>query len=367
MKKILLLCASSNSVKNFRIPLIKKLQAEGYRVGVSAFDEDNLNIINTLDVDFFCVKTVNRSMNPKHFIAQKKHYEKIIKEYNPDAVMTFVLKPNTIGVNAAHRAGVKNIYSMVEGAGDAFGNNSLKWRLIRYIICRWYKKSFKHVKRVFFLNNDDKKEFVNRKLVKEKQCEVIHGIGVDLNRFSYSPTQNTKTFLMVSRLLKTKGVMDYCECARIVKQNYPDAEFRYLGAEGTVKKEDIREYIEDGSLNYLGVVQDVKSYVEDCGVFVLPSYYREGLPMSIMEAEAVGRAVLTTDNVGCRETVIDGHNGFLVQKQNAVDLAEKAIRLIENPKMVREMGANSRKFAEENFDSNKINEIIFKIITESVK
>ena len=93
MKKILLLCASSNSVKNFRIPLIKKLQAEGYRVGVSAFDEDNANIIDTLDVDFFCVKTVNRSMNPMHFIAQKKHYEKIIKEYNPDIVMTFVLKP----------------------------------------------------------------------------------------------------------------------------------------------------------------------------------------------------------------------------------------------------------------------------------
>ena len=364
MKKILLLCASSNSVKNFRIPLIKKLQSEGYRVGVSAFDEDNINVINTLGVDFFCVKTVNRSMNPKHFIDQKKHYKKIIKEYNPDIVMTFVLKPNTIGVNAAHKVGVKNIFSMVEGAGDAFINNSLKWKLIRFVICQWYKRSFKHVKRVFFLNGDDKDEFIQRKLVKKEQCEIVHGVGVDLNRFSHREVENTKTFLMVSRLLKTKGVLDYCECARIVKRKHPEVEFRYLGAEGTVKLEDIKGYIEDGSLNYMGVVQDVKPYVEDCGVFVLPSYYREGLPMSIMEAEAIGRAILTTDNVGCRETIIDGYNGYLVKKNNAEDLAEKAIRLIENPELVKEMGKNSRKFAEENFDSKKINEIIFNIITE---
>lgn len=113
-------------------------------------------------------------------------------------------------------------------------------------------------------------------------------------------------------MLKTKGVMEYCECARIVKQKYPDAVFNYLGSEGTVKIADIQEYIDDGSINYLGKTKDVRPYLEDCSVFVLPSCYREGVPMSIMEAESVGRAIITYDNIGCRETVIDGYNGFLI-------------------------------------------------------
>lgn len=359
MKKILLLCASSNSVKNFRLPLIAKLQAEGNQVGVIAFDDDNLDIIQTLNVEFFCIKTKNRSMNPSHLLKLKKEYIRIIKQFNPDIVMSFVLKPNTIGVMAASKAGVKNIYSMVEGAGDAFINNTLKWKTIRFIICRLYKKAFRKVKTVFFLNTDDKEEFLKRKLVKEHQCLVVHGVGVNLSKFNQTGIKNPRSFLMVSRMLKTKGVLDYCECARLVKQKYENVDFKYLGAEGTIKISDIQEYIDEGSVKYLGVAKNVKPFLDDCGIFVLPSYYREGLPMSIMEAESVGRPVLTTNNVGCRETVVDGYNGFLVEKNNAEMLAEKAIWMIENPSKVVEMGNNSRAFAEEHFDSDRINTIIY--------
>ena len=164
-------------------------------------------------------------------------------------------------------------------------------------------------------------------------------------------------------MLKTKGVFEYCQCARIVKQKYPDATFNYLGGEGTVKLADIQEYIDDGSITYLGTTKDVRPHLENCLLLLLSSY-REGLPMSIMEAEAVGRGIITSDNVGCRDTVKDGYNGFLVAQKDVQAMADKCIWAIENLERAREMGNNARKFAEEHFDSKKINEKIFKILGE---
>lgn len=362
MIKILLLCPTSNSVKNFRQPLIRKFKSEGYQVGVCVFDEDNREMIEKMGVDFFCIPSRNRSLNPFHFLKQKNSYRKLIREYQPDIVFTFVLKPNTIGVMAANSVGVKEIYSMVEGLGDVFTNDTLKWRIIRFIACKWYKKSLKYVKKVFFLNVDNKAEFISRKLAIEEQCQLIKGVGVDLERYEQKPIKNANTFLMISRMIKSKGVFEYCECARIVRQKYPNAVFNYLGVEGPLKLADIKEYIDDGSINYLGTAKDVRPYIEDCGVFVLPSYYGEGLPMSIMEAEAVGRGVITCDTVGCRDTVINEYNGFLIPKCNVQELVKKVIWMIENPKKVVEIGCNSRKFAEENFNQEKINEIIVNII-----
>ena len=362
MKKILMLCPTSNSVKNFRLPLIRKFKSEGYQVGVCVFDEDNRELIENIGVDFFCIPSRNRSLNPFHFLKQKNSYKKLIKEYQPDVVFTFVLKPNTIGVMAAHSVGVKEIYSMVEGLGDVFTNNTLKWRIVRHIVCRWYKKSLKLVKKVFFLNVDDRAEFISRKLALEEKCQLIKGVGVDLERFEQKPIKNHSTFLMISRMIKAKGVFEYCECARIVKQKYPNVVFNYLGAEGPLKLMDIQEYIDDGSINYLGTTKDVRPYIQDCGIFVLPSYYREGLPMSIMEAEAVGRAVITCDNVGCRDTVVNGYNGFLIPKGDVQELVKKVIWMLENPKEVVEIGCHSRKYAEENFNQEKINEIILNTI-----
>ena len=211
------------------------------------------------------------------------------------------------------------------------------------------------------MNCDDRAEFLGRGLVREGQCELVHGIGVDLEKFAYVPVKAEKTFLMVARMLETKGVYEYCKCARIVKQKYPDATFNYLGAEGTVRLSDIKEYIDDGSICYLKTAKDVRPYLEACTVLVLPSY-REGMPMSIMEAEAVGRAIITTDSVGCRDTVIHGYNGFLVAQRDHEAMAEKCLFAIENFDKVEQMGANARKFAEERFDAKSINDQIYGII-----
>ncbi len=249
--KIALITPTSGQVIGFRAKLIETLQQNGYGVSVLTFDKEHKQEIESRNIKFYCVEDKNRSLNPFKVLSLKNKYCKIIKETKPDTVFTFMLKPNTFGVLAAKKAGIKNIYSMVEGAGDVFVNNGLKWKIIRKVVCVLYKKAFRNSKKVFFLNNDDKTEFIQRKLVKPEQCEVVHGIGIDLEKFAYKTIKNHKTFLMVARMLKTKGVYEYCKCARIVKQKYPDAVFNYLGAEGTVTLADIKEYIDDGSCYFI--------------------------------------------------------------------------------------------------------------------
>ena len=359
--KILLLCTTSNSIIGFRKGLIEKLQAEGHEIFAAAFDEDNKDLILSRKINFYNVENANRSLNPFKILSLKKRYKKLIKQTNPDVVFTFMLKPNVFGTVAAKKAGVPKIFSMVEGAGDVFINNGVKWKLIRALVCKLYKKAFRCANKVFFLNNDDKNEFVNRKLVEESKCEIVFGIGVDLQKFVYKPMNNTKTFLMIARMLKTKGIIEYCRAARVVKENYPDANFNYVGGEGTVCVSDIQEYIDDGTINYLGTTNDVRPFLEDCSVYVLPSY-REGMSVSIMEAEAIGRAIITTDTNGCRDVIIDGKNGFLVPVKDVDSLVEKIEWFLRNGEETEKMGESSRLFAEENFDSVKINEKIYSVI-----
>ena len=361
--KYLLITTTSRSVMNFRTNFIKHLKNKNSEVIVVSQDDDMKKEIEDLGVKFYCVNENNRSLNAFKMIGSIKNYKKIIKKENPDVVLTYQLKPNIFGVIGAKKAKVKKIYPMVEGAGDVFINNSFKWKIIRFIVCILYKHSFKYANKVFFLNNDDKAEFVDRKLLKEGQCFIINGIGVDTEKFAYKPLKNKNVFLMVARMIKTKGVIEYCEVARKVRKLYPDVKFNYLGAEGNIKISDIEEYIKDGSINYLGLTNDVRPHLEECTMLVLPSYYREGLPMSIMEAMSVGRGIITTDNVGCRETVEVGVNGVLINKENIVEeLYEKIIDLISQKEIFEKFSLQSRSLAENKFGEKRINETLISII-----
>ncbi len=356
-KKILLICGISQTVITFRLGLIKILQEKGFEVAVIALDDDYKDAIINYGIEFYNVNSKNRSLNPFGMRKLLMNYRSIIKQIQPDIVFTFMLKPNIFGVRAAKKEGVKRIFSMVEGAGDVFINNSLKWKIIRRGVCYLYKSAFKKVKKVFFLNQDDKKDFIERKLVDDNKAVVIPGIGVDTVHFAFKEAKNVDKFLMIARMLTTKGVLEYCNAARIVKQYKKDVAFDYIGAEGTLKISDIQEFIDDGTVNYIGTTKDVRPYLEDCAVFVLPSY-REGMPMSIMEAESVGRAVITTDTNGCRDTVLDGYNGKIVQKGDVEGLANAMIWCLDNPDEIVKMGQNSRRFAEDKFEQGKINQQI---------
>lgn len=362
-KKIMLICVSSQNVLTFRKELIRALQNEGCEVSVVCFDDLYRDKIEPLGVEFISVGDSNRSTNPLKVLALKKKYRAIVEKIKPDVVFAFAMKPNALGVPAAKKAGAAEIYSMVEGAGDVFINNSFKWKLIRVYVSHLYKKAFKISRKVVFLNEDDKKEFIARKLVKPNKCEIINGIGVDVNKFAFRPMQNGANFLMVARMLKTKGVMEYCEAARMVKAVRPQAVFGYVGGEGTITLGDIKSYIDDGSVTYFGTTDDVRPYYEACTAFVLPSY-REGMPMAVMEAESVGRAIIATDVNGCRSAVRDDYNGFLIAKGDscAAELANKCIYFIDNPEVAAEMGEKSRTLAENEFDSRVINAKLLRII-----
>lgn len=366
-KHIVIVCPASRDIITFRKSLIAKLQSENYRVSVIVFDSEYREDILGLNVGFYVIDDDNRGMNPFKILSLKRRYAKVLRQIKPDVVFTFMLKPNAFCVRAAHRLGIKNIFSMVEGGGDVFGNTGLKWGLIRFVVCTLYRMSFKFSKKVFFINQDDRREFIERKLVRAEQCEVIPGVGIDLEYFSYRPLKNTHTFLMVSRMLVTKGVMQYCQAAREVKKQFPDAVFNYLGGEGTVTVADIREYIDDGSVNYLGTAKDVRPYYEDCSVQVLPTYYREGLGLVNAEAGAVGRPTITCDTIGARDTVQDGFNGFLIPIKDVSALVDKMTFFLKNPDKIAEMGINNRRFAEEHFDQIKINERICQVIATNIR
>ncbi len=359
--KYLFVMTESMSVINFRKSLIKFLQDKGHSVCVIAHDNLREKEIKDLGVSFYCVEQNNRGLNPFAILKYTKKLTKIIKKESPDVVFTFQLKPNTFGVKAAKKAGVKRVYSMVEGLGDVYIKSGLKWKIIRTVVNKLYKSAFKTSKAVFFLNNDDKNEFIDRKLVSEEKCHIIRGVGIDLNHFEFKPINNTKNILMIARMLRTKGLYEYLDAARIVKQKYPDVVFNYLGAEGSEKLSDIKEYIEDGSVNYLGVVKDVRPYIEDCFINVLPSY-REGLGLVNAEAGAIGRMSITCNVIGTKDTVEDGYNGFLIPKGDSKAIAEKVIWCIENSEEAIKMGQNARKFAKQYFDCNKINEKIYNVV-----
>lgn len=355
--KIFLLVTKSETVLNFRQNLIRHLLQKGYSVTVIAYDEEYHQEVESLGATFYCVPQENRWLNPFAILQYTARVSKILKQEKPKAVMTFQLKPNTFGVLAAKAAGVHRIYSMVEGAGDVFILNSLKWKLIRMVTCWLYRMAFCHVQRVVFLNEDDKQEFIKRQLATEEKCVLIPGVGVDLEHFSYCPIKYDRRFLMVARMLKTKGVEDYCKCARLVRQTYPDAEFFYLGAEGTVTLDDIREYLEDGSIRYLGTTRDVRPYLYDCTCILLPSL-REGMPMAVMEAQAVGRCAIVTDAIGCKNAIQADETGFLVPVGDYHTMAEKCIFLIQNSEVAEAMGIAARRYAEANFDQEAINDYL---------
>lgn len=279
----------------------------------------------------------------------------------PGMVITFQPKPNVYGILAAALARVPRRYAVVEGLGFAFtpGEESLKKRLVRVILKGLYWLSFSLAHKVFFLNPDDLEEFVSGGLVSRKKAVLLGGIGVPLEDWPPAPPHlEPLTFTLIARLLREKGVREFAEAARRVKALHPETRFLLIGPldnnPGAIGEEEVRAWVKEGILEWVPWTEDVRPYLRQTSVYVLPSY-REGVPRSTQEALAMARPVITTDAPGCRETVVDGVNGFLVPPRDPEALAEAMERFIQDPSLVERMGWESRKLAEERFDAHKIN------------
>lgn len=359
------------SLLNFRGPLMADMAAKGHEVLAFAPDYDEktrgaVRASGTEPVDFSLSRT---GMNPVKDVADMLRLAIVLGRLKPDITLGYAIKPVIYGTLAAWLAGVPRRFAMIEGLGYVFtpseGPEPLKRRLLRSIVSMLYAAGLRHASQVFFLNKDDIDEFTKKGLVSPKRVFLLGGIGINLDEWTpSSAVTDPVTFLLAARLLREKGVEVYAKAARIIKQKHPNTRFILLGSldsnPGALPREEIDAWVANEILEWPGHVPDVRLWMAKASVFVLPSYYREGVPRSIQEMMAMARPVITTDTPGCRETVVDGENGFLVPMRDVEALAAAMERFILNPSLIETMGKASRIIAEERFDVKKINRVILK-------
>ena len=368
MKKIVLIGTVASSFLIFRANLIQVLLKQQHVVYafISEYKEEELSKIEALGAIPITYELNRGGINPLADAKATYGLTKKIKEIAPDLVFSYFSKPVIFGTLAARLAKVPRVIGMLEGLGYAFTEQpeglTKKAQLIKRIQVFLYKIALPQLDNIIFLNPDDPKDLLEAYHIKVKKLDVLGGIGLDLVKYSHQPIENIDSsinFLFIGRMLKEKGIHDFISAAKIVKQIYPEIQFTVLGAidssnPGALQQSELDRLVSLNIINYPGQVDDVQKWIADSHVFVLPSY-REGVPRSTQEAMAIGRAVITTDVPGCRETVVDGINGFLVEKWNPQALAEKMIYFIEHPEEIAIMGYESYKIAQDKFDAHKVN------------
>ena len=365
----------ASSFYGFRAGLIRTLLKKGHQIYAftSEYTAEDLKKIEKLGATPITY-TLNRGgLNPLADMIATYKLSKKIKAINPDLVFSYFSKPVIFGTLAAKLARASRVVGMLEGLGYTFTEQpeglSKKTQLIKKIQVFLYKIALPQLDQLIFLNPDDPKDLLEKHAINVKNVEVLGGIGLNLQDYPYQPLDNIHfplKFLFIGRLLKEKGIHEFVQAVKLVKKIYPDTEFTVLGAIdrhnlGALQQTDLDTLISSNIIQYPGHVSNIKDWIADSHVFVLPSY-REGVPRSTQEAMATGRAIITTDVPGCRETVINTKNGFIVPKWNPEALAEKMIYFIENPEKTQVMGAESYKIAVEKFDAEKVNQRLVNIL-----
>lgn len=372
--KIILIGTVASSFLGFRADLIQALLKRNHIIYAftSEYLEEDLEKIKVLGAIPVTYELNRGGLNPLKDIKSTYLLAKKIKEISPDTVFSYFVKPVIFGTLAAKLAKVPQIIGMLEGLGYAFTDQphglSKKTQVIKKVQVFLYKIALPKLDKLIFLNPDDPKDLLEANNIKVKKISVLGGIGLNLKNYPYSDRYPTNTaFIFIARLLAEKGIHDYISAARAVKNEYPDTKFIVLGAIdkealGALLESELQQLIEEGIVEYPGYVSNVSEWIADSSVFVLPSYYREGVPRSTQEAMAIGRAVITTDVPGCRETVVEGVNGFLVEKWDPKALAEKMIYFIEHPDQIERMGYESYKIAQEKYDADKVNQRLLELM-----
>lgn len=358
--KIIVVSPKNKSVFNFRGDLIREMIACGHEVYVVGPNRDYVEDVMALGVkEFIEIPLVKDDTSIAGDLEYLKKLRGVMRQVKPDMMFAYTIKPVIYGSMAAKKEGVKKIYPMVTGLGRVYASNAWKTRLVRFVTNFLYKRAFKCCDKVMFQNGDDVDDMVRYGCIKREKTAVVNGSGVNMDRFKRTAIPEKPVFLMVSRIIREKGILVFAEAARAVKKQVPEARFIVLGGYdnsfGALKEEDLREYVEDGSIELPGEVKDPVKFYENCSVFVLPSYYREGLPRTILEGLASGRPVVTTDWVGCREAIEDGVNGYLVPIKNSEELAKKMLILATDRQKVLEMSDAAYTICKQKYEVNVVN------------
>lgn len=356
-KKLVLVVNTAWCMFNFRYGLLNRLIHDGYQLTIiSARDEfsDKLRAMGCEVIDILiAAKGINPLQDLKLIYTLYQLYQKIA----PDFIIHYTIKPNIYGSLAAKWAGIPSI-AITTGLGYTFVNDNLVAKVAKCL----YKLAFRFPKEVWFLNEDDRQVFLKHQLIAENKAVLLHGEGVGLMHFAPQPrvdNDGKMRFLLSARMLWDKGVGEYVEAARIVRQKYPQAIFQLLGACGVanpsvIEREQIAQWEAEGLVEYLGTAPDVRPVIANADCVVLPSY-REGIPRTMLESAAMAKPLIVTDVPGCRDVVLPNQTGYLCPVKDAAALAACCKLLIDmTPEARTEMGAAGRRFMAENFDEKLV-------------
>ena len=368
-KKIIIAVNSTFNLINHRVGLINGLLDGGYEVVAISPTDEFASRVKELDCHHVPLQMERKGTNIAQDLLLFWRYRTVLRQYMPDIYLGFTAKPNIYGSLAAQSLGIP-VINNISGLGTVFGamNTSLVGSLLARLVRVLYWFTFLRSDKIFFQNKDDRREFIEQGIVKTNLTDLLPGSGVDLDRFSYTPitvnqlaskdnTEKKKTrFLLIARMLWDKGVGEYVEAARLLSRRYPRTEFCMIGFldfgnPEVISEAQINEWISEGIVQYLGVINDIRPEIVKADCVVLPAQFREGTPRSLLEAAAMGRPVITTNTVGCRETVDDGVNGYLCIPNDATDLSKKMERIIHlDNAQLHEMGRCGREKMELQFD-----------------
>lgn len=356
--KVMIVLNTAWNLVNFRAGLIRALVAQGYEVVAVAPNDEYAPRLAELGCQFVALPMDNKGTHLGRDLWLFFRFIHLLRRERPDVLLGYTIKPNVYGSLAAHLLGIP-VVNNIAGLGTVFIRDNWLTKLVRIL----YKLALSRSRHVFFQNNDDMRLFVDNGLVASHKVSRLPGSGIDLDVFSYTPLHTPEDaplcFLLVARLLWDKGVGEYVEAARMVRQKYPTTRFQILGFldvknPTAVTRAQMDDWVNQGVVEYLGVSDDVKPYLIAADCVVLPSY-REGVPRSLLEAAAIGRPVITTNAIGCRDVVDDGVNGLLCQVADAPDLADKIVHFIEMTTNERtQMGYAGRKKMQLEFDEKMV-------------
>lgn len=367
-KKIIFFGSYADSLLNFRLNLMKDFQKNGYSVvAVAPSDITVATELESMGIRFHSVPLKRNSLNPfSDFLLALKLY-KIFRLEKPNLIFSYTIKPVIYGSIVSRIAGISNIYSMITGVGYVFMGGSIKSRILCFLVRRVLELALSFNKVVFFQNTDNLELYREKKIISFHQSTVlINGSGVDCETFMPQCYPEKVAFLMIARLLNDKGVQEYVAAAKAIRKIYPQTKFYLVGWIDTnpkaISQSELNEWIQEGVVEYLGKLSDVKPAIARASVYILPSYH-EGMPRTVLEAMAMARPIITTDVPGCRETVVPGKNGFLVKVKNIPELIMAMEYFILKPDQVKCMGSISRELAIEKFEIQKINSSLLKAMS----
>jgi glycosyltransferase involved in cell wall biosynthesis len=346
---------------NFRLRLaLEVARVAAVRVvaaGISV--QPYVDRIEAEGLDFAEIRGRMHGTNPFHIALFTFDLYRLYRRTLPKIVHHFTIKPVIFGTIAARVAGVPKIVNTISGLGQAFDSpRSLSGIYAKLL----YRLSLRFSDHVFFQNKDDQALFVGRGFIDAAKTSIVPGSGVDVQRFTPSkaaPEARDPVVLMVARLLKTKGVYEFVEAAQIVKRDNPAAKFVLLGGldfknPAAIEEAHLQKWQRQGLIDWINHQDDIRPYLEAAEVVVLPSYYREGVPRVLLEAAAMAKAIVTTDNTGCREVVKAGINGLIVPPRDADALAGAIRSILKDPILRKRMGNAGRKIMVERFDERFI-------------